>query len=100
MTDGRLLPAERAADLSLLSFLRGQRPALADHVNESLAQGLDEGRIHVAGLDARWMTWGIQYGYEPRSVLLVVASEPYDPSDYIRDYAEFIRLAVGETRAD
>jgi dTDP-4-amino-4,6-dideoxy-D-galactose acyltransferase len=49
-----LLPAERAADLSGLGFLHSQRPALADHVNESLAQSVDEGRIHVAGVDARW----------------------------------------------
>jgi dTDP-4-dehydrorhamnose 3,5-epimerase-like enzyme len=49
------------------------------------------------GLYLPAMTWGIQYGYTPQSVLLVVASEPYDPSDYIRDYAEFIGLATGRT---
>lgn len=49
------------------------------------------------GLYLPAMIWGIQYGYMPQSVLLVVASEPYDPSDYIRDYAEFIRLATGRT---
>lgn len=45
------------------------------------------------------MTWGIQYGYTPQSVLLVLASELYDPADYIRDYAEFVRLATGATSA-
>jgi UDP-2-acetamido-3-amino-2,3-dideoxy-glucuronate N-acetyltransferase len=49
------------------------------------------------GLYLPAMTWGIQYGYTPQSVLLVVASEPYDPSDYIRDYAEFIGLATVRT---
>jgi hypothetical protein len=43
------------------------------------------------------MTWGIQYGYTPESVLLVLASELYDPADYIRDYAHFVRLATRET---
>ena len=52
--DGWRLPAERAVALSGLSFLHGQGPALADHVNESLAQGVDEGTIRVSGVDARW----------------------------------------------
>jgi hypothetical protein len=39
------------------------------------------------------MTWGIQYGYSPQTVLLVVASELYDADDYVRDYGEFVRLA-------
>jgi acetyltransferase-like isoleucine patch superfamily enzyme/dTDP-4-dehydrorhamnose 3,5-epimerase-like enzyme len=36
------------------------------------------------------MTWGIQYRYSPGSTLLVFASHPYDPDDYIRDYDEFL----------
>jgi acetyltransferase-like isoleucine patch superfamily enzyme/dTDP-4-dehydrorhamnose 3,5-epimerase-like enzyme len=43
------------------------------------------------------MTWGIQYRYSADATLLVFASEYYDNSDYIRDYAEFLRLA-GERR--
>lgn len=39
------------------------------------------------------MTWGIQYGYSEDAVLMVLASDPYEPQDYIRDYAEFQRLA-------
>lgn len=41
------------------------------------------------------MTWGIQYRYSPDAVLLVLASEKYEPADYIRDYGEFLRLARG-----
>mgnify|MGYP005814165561 CR=1 FL=1 len=36
------------------------------------------------------MVWGIQYKYTADAVLLVLASHPYDPSDYIRDYDTFI----------
>jgi acetyltransferase-like isoleucine patch superfamily enzyme/dTDP-4-dehydrorhamnose 3,5-epimerase-like enzyme len=43
------------------------------------------------------MTWGIQYMYSADAMLLVFASEHYDKSDYIRDYAEFLGL-VGERR--
>lgn len=36
------------------------------------------------------MTWGVQYKYSRDAVLLVLASELYDPDDYIRDYEEFL----------
>lgn len=39
------------------------------------------------------MVWGIQYKYSVDALLLVFASHFYDSGDYIRDYAEFTRLA-------
>ena len=44
------------------------------------------------------MVWATQNLYSENSVLLVLASHEYDPSDYIRDYDEFLRQI--ETRAD
>lgn len=38
------------------------------------------------------MTWGVQYKYSRDALLLVFASEYYDPADYIRDYDEFLSL--------
>ena len=38
------------------------------------------------------MVWGIEYKHTKDAVLLVLASEKYDPADYIRDYAEFLKL--------
>ncbi len=38
------------------------------------------------------MVWGTQYRYSDGAVLLVLASDPYDPADYIRDYGEFVAL--------
>ncbi|MGB3072237.1 MAG: WxcM-like domain-containing protein, partial [Ottowia sp.] len=49
-------------------------------------------RPHL-GLYLPPMTWGIQYGYSEDAVLMVLASDPYEPQDYIRDYAEFQHLA-------
>ncbi|MFN0085819.1 MAG: WxcM-like domain-containing protein [Blastocatellia bacterium] len=43
--------------------------------------------IHIAP-----MVWGIQYKFSSDALLLVLASEKYDPDDYIRDYDEFRRL--------
>ncbi|WP_084201356.1 WxcM-like domain-containing protein [Geobacter pickeringii] len=40
------------------------------------------------------MVWGIQYKYSRDAVLLVFASDTYDPEDYIRDYDEFLSLVA------
>jgi acetyltransferase-like isoleucine patch superfamily enzyme len=44
------------------------------------------------------MIWGVQYKFSPDAVLLVLASEPYDPNDYIRDYEQF--LAERQSRSE
>ncbi len=36
--------------------------------------------------------WGEQFDFSEGAVLLVLASELYDESDYIRDYDEFLEL--------
>lgn len=41
------------------------------------------------------MVWAVQYRFSPDAVLLVLASDPYDPNDYIRDYDEYRRLTGG-----
>lgn len=41
------------------------------------------------------MVWGTLYNYSRDAVLLVFASDFYDPADYIRDYGEFLALAAG-----
>ncbi|WP_205350662.1 WxcM-like domain-containing protein [Vibrio cholerae] len=38
--------------------------------------------------------WGIQYRFSKDAVLLVYASHPYDESDYIRDYDEFLKFVI------
>jgi len=40
------------------------------------------------------MVWGVQYQYSPNAVLLVLASDVYNPADYIRDYDEFLKLTA------
>lgn len=45
------------------------------------------------GLHLPPMVWGTQYRYSEGAMLLVLASLPYDPADYIRDYGEFLALA-------
>lgn len=49
----------------------------------------------TVGLYLPPMIWGVQYKFDPSSVLMVLASHPYDAGDYIRDYDEFRRLVSG-----
>jgi UDP-2-acetamido-3-amino-2,3-dideoxy-glucuronate N-acetyltransferase len=42
------------------------------------------------GLYVPPMVWAVQYRYTHDAVLLVLASDPYEPEDYIRDYDEFL----------
>ena len=39
------------------------------------------------------MVWTSQYRHTTDSMLLVLASDQYDPNDYIRDYGEFLKVA-------
>ena len=41
------------------------------------------------------MVWGVQHKYTPDAVLLVFASDKYDPADYIRNYSEFLEAVKG-----
>lgn len=51
----------------------------------------------TVGLYIPPMVWSVQYKYSPDAVLAVLASAPYDPADYIRDYDEYILLVRGRT---
>ena len=42
------------------------------------------------------LVWGSQYRYDADAALLVLASHPYDPDDYIREYDQFL-LETGTT---
>jgi hypothetical protein len=50
------------------------------------------------GLYVPPMTWAVQYQYSADGLLLVFASDLYDPADYIRDYDEFLSAIGGAAR--
>ncbi|MGH8559061.1 MAG: WxcM-like domain-containing protein [Methylococcales bacterium] len=117
---GKLVPIEFLRDLPFTpvrSFLvygvpsnhvRGEHAHVLCHqfliaVRGSLAVVIDDGRLRSQillsdpsiGLYLKPMVWGIQYKFEAATTLLVLASHPYDASDYIRDYNTFrVRIAV------
>lgn len=74
-----------------LVCVRGSLSVIADDGQFSEEILLDEPAI---GLHLPPLVWAVQYKYTPDAVLLVFASDPYDPDDYIRTYDEFLH-AVG-----
>jgi UDP-2-acetamido-3-amino-2,3-dideoxy-glucuronate N-acetyltransferase len=69
-------------------------------VRGSVALVVDDGRTREEiildhpsiGVHVPPMIWAAQYKYSADALLLVLASEPYEPDDYIRDYDEFLSL--------
>jgi hypothetical protein len=45
----------------------------------------------AVGIHVRPMVWVTIHSFSPDAVLLVLASDRYDPEDYVRDYDEFVR---------
>lgn len=64
---------------------------------------VDDGRsrstLHLnrpwRGLFIPPMIWAAEVNFDPGSICLVLASGLYDEMDYIRDYADFLRLSSG-----
>jgi UDP-2-acetamido-3-amino-2,3-dideoxy-glucuronate N-acetyltransferase len=71
----------------LLICLSGSVNVLCDDGEHRQEFTLDSPEL---GLHIGPMVWGTQYRYAKDAVLLVLASLPYDPDDYIRDYETFL----------
>ena len=72
-----------------LVCVRGSCSIVVDDGNHSEDILLDSPDL---GLHIPPMVWGIQYKFSPDAVLLVLASEIYNPEDYIRNYDDFLAL--------
>jgi UDP-2-acetamido-3-amino-2,3-dideoxy-glucuronate N-acetyltransferase len=68
---------------------RGSLAVVADDGERSEEIVLDAPNV---GLYLPPRIWAVQYKYSTDAVLLVFASDPYDPRDYVRDYDEFLAL--------
>lgn len=76
-----------------LICLRGSCTAVADDGTVRQEFVLDR---CDRGLYIPAMIWGTQYRYSRDALLLVFASDHYDPADYIRDYQDFLAAAGAE----
>ena len=70
-----------------LVCVRGSLAVVVDDGTSSEEIALDEPNL---GLFLPPMIWAVQYKYSADALLLVFASDHYDPDDYIRDYDEFL----------
>jgi acetyltransferase-like isoleucine patch superfamily enzyme/dTDP-4-dehydrorhamnose 3,5-epimerase-like enzyme len=70
-----------------LICLRGSVTVVVDDGTSSEEIILD---VPNLGLLIPPMTWAVQYKYSADALVLVFASNRYDPNDYIRDYDEFL----------
>ena len=74
-----------------LVCIRGSVRVLADNGRSRREFRLDS---PGTGLHLPPMIWSTQDRYSSDAMLLVFASDRYDPEEYIRDYGEFIALAT------
>jgi dTDP-4-dehydrorhamnose 3,5-epimerase-like enzyme len=72
-----------------LVCVHGSCLVLVDDGNERQEFRLD---VPTLGLYIPPMVWSIQYRHSRDAMMLVLASAPYDPADYIRDYETFQEL--------
>ncbi len=75
-----------------LVCVKGSISVVVDDGEHRQEYALDKANV---GLHVPPMVWATQYKYSQDAVLLVLASDVYDPADYIRDYDEFT-AAVGK----
>jgi len=72
-----------------LICVRGSCVVLVDDGNRKQEFRLDAPTV---GLYLPPMVWSLQHQHSPDATMLVLASAPYDPADYIRDYGTFLKL--------
>jgi acetyltransferase-like isoleucine patch superfamily enzyme len=81
--------AHRACDQFLIAA-HGGISVVLDDTRKRVEVRLNDPGI---GLYLPHMTWATQYKFDPDSVLMVLASRPYEAEDYIRDYDTFRSVA-------
>jgi dTDP-4-dehydrorhamnose 3,5-epimerase-like enzyme len=77
-----------------LLCVRGSCSVVADDGEHRQEFKLDRPDI---GLHLAPLVWGIQYKYSADAVLLVFASDYYDPDDYLRSYDAFLAALAERT---
>ena len=81
--------ANRRSEFVLINVAGSSKVHVIDPSGNELVISLT--RPHT-GIYLPAMVWKDMYDFSPDSVLLVLASEHYDPDEYIRDFDEFQRV--------
>lgn len=83
--------ANRKTEFVLINVSGTSKVKIDDGVEQNVIE-LNEPHM---GVYIPTMVWKDMYDFSEDSVLLVLASEPYDSSEYIRDYSEFLKEVGG-----
>ena len=81
--------ANRFTDFVLINVSGTSRVKVIDGFETQYVVNLDKPHH---GIYLPHMLWKDMYDFSPDSVLLVLASNHYDGTEYIRDYKEFLRV--------
>ena len=81
--------ANKHSEFVLINVAGTSKVRVADQSGNEKTIHLD--RPHT-GIYIPAMIWKDMYDFSPDSVLLVLASEHYDPEEYIRDFDEFLKV--------
>lgn len=84
--------ANRKSEFVLINVAGKSKIKVDDGFSKSIIE-LDKPRM---GVYLPAMLWKDMYDFSEDSVLLVLASEHYDGSEYIRDYDEYIKIVNEE----
>ena len=72
---------------------------LSGSFDVAIDDGEFQAKVHLnrpwKGLHIPPMIWAAEVNFDPGSVCLVLASDLYDESDYIRDHDEYLRAVRG-----
>ena len=80
--------ANRRTEFVLVNVAGSSKVKVKDGLGNEAVFSLNRPRT---GIYLPRMAWKEMYDFSPDSVLLVLCSEHYDESEYIRDYDEFLR---------
>jgi len=81
--------ANRRSEFVLINVAGTSKVRVTDRKGNEMVIHLN--RPHT-GVYIPAMVWKDMYDFSPDSVLLVLSSEHYDPSEYIRDFDEYLKV--------
>lgn len=94
------VPTEEGRGAHAHHTLQQMLICLAGSFDVEVDDGEFQARIHLnrpwKGLLIPPMIWAAEVNFDPGSVCLVLASDKYQESDYIRDHADFMRARAAK----
>lgn len=87
--------ANRKSEFVLINVAGQSKVKVLDGLGNETVFSLN--RPHT-GIYLPTMVWKEMYDFSEDSVLLCIASEHYDPTEYIRDYDEYQKIVRGEMK--